>query len=209
MARRSRHWTREELRRPTRPSPSWNLTSTKPSVSGRDKALHWLPVGLHCCSIPSTTALGRLARLAGIKGSACCLTPRPGALPFPAPGLGAACCPLASHGACAERHRRAVTCSAASLRHTCWSTCACAVSIRAGSTRATLPGVCGAGTAYSLMGPSWRQQPSPLSQDDAALVILLDVSSSMQQQDIQPSRLQRANRKYPTCWPCGRTRKQR
>jgi Ca-activated chloride channel family protein len=46
-----------------------------------------------------------------------------------------------------------------------------------------------------LMGPSWRQQPSPLSQDDAALVILLDVSSSMQQQDIQPSRLQRAKQK--------------
>ena len=46
-----------------------------------------------------------------------------------------------------------------------------------------------------LMGPSWRQQPSPLSQDDAALVILLDVSSSMQQRDIQPSRLQRAQQK--------------
>jgi len=46
-----------------------------------------------------------------------------------------------------------------------------------------------------LMGPSWRQQPSPLSQDEAALVILLDVSSSMQQRDIQPSRLQRAKQK--------------
>ena len=50
-------------------------------------------------------------------------------------------------------------------------------------------------TLVLLMGPSWRQQPSPLSQDDAALVILLDVSSSMQQQDIQPSRLQRAKQK--------------
>lgn len=46
-----------------------------------------------------------------------------------------------------------------------------------------------------LMGPSWRQQPSPLSQDEAALVILLDVSTSMQQTDIQPSRLQRAKQK--------------
>jgi Ca-activated chloride channel family protein len=46
-----------------------------------------------------------------------------------------------------------------------------------------------------LMGPSWRQQPSPLSQDEAALVILLDVSPSMQQTDIQPSRLQRAKQK--------------
>jgi Ca-activated chloride channel family protein len=46
-----------------------------------------------------------------------------------------------------------------------------------------------------MMGPSWRQQPSPLNQDEAALVILLDVSSSMQQSDVQPSRLQRARQK--------------
>ena len=46
-----------------------------------------------------------------------------------------------------------------------------------------------------MMGPTWRQQPSPLSQDEAALVILLDVSSSMQQRDVQPSRLQRARQK--------------
>lgn len=46
-----------------------------------------------------------------------------------------------------------------------------------------------------LMGPSWRQQPSPLIQDDATLVILLDASSSMTQRDIQPSRLARAKQK--------------
>lgn len=46
-----------------------------------------------------------------------------------------------------------------------------------------------------VMGPSWRQQPSPLSKDEAALVILLDVSDSMQQSDVQPSRLQRARQK--------------
>jgi len=46
-----------------------------------------------------------------------------------------------------------------------------------------------------LMGPTWRQQPSPLNQDDAALVILIDVSSSMQQTDAQPSRLERAKQK--------------
>lgn len=46
-----------------------------------------------------------------------------------------------------------------------------------------------------LMGPSWRQQPSPLSQDEAALVILLDVSNTMSQRDVQPSRLQRARQK--------------
>lgn len=46
-----------------------------------------------------------------------------------------------------------------------------------------------------LMGPSWRQQPSPLAQDEAALVIMLDVSASMRQKDVQPSRLQRAKQK--------------
>ena len=46
-----------------------------------------------------------------------------------------------------------------------------------------------------LMGPTWRQQPSPLIEDEATLVLLLDVSASMQQTDIQPSRLQRARQK--------------
>ncbi len=46
-----------------------------------------------------------------------------------------------------------------------------------------------------LLGPSWRQQPSPLSQDEASLVVLLDVSSSMEQGDIQPTRLERAKQK--------------
>jgi Ca-activated chloride channel homolog len=46
-----------------------------------------------------------------------------------------------------------------------------------------------------LMGPSWRQQPSPLSEDESALVVLLDVSASMSQRDTQPSRLARAKQK--------------
>ncbi|MEP0201275.1 MAG: VWA domain-containing protein [Halioglobus sp.] len=46
-----------------------------------------------------------------------------------------------------------------------------------------------------LMGPSWRQQPSPLSEDTSALVILLDASQSMDLNDVQPSRLQRAKQK--------------
>lgn len=50
-------------------------------------------------------------------------------------------------------------------------------------------------TAIVLAGPSWRQQPSPLSEDKSALVVLLDASSSMTQQDIQPSRLVRARHK--------------
>lgn len=46
-----------------------------------------------------------------------------------------------------------------------------------------------------LMGPSWRQQPSPLHEDEAALVIALDLSHSMTQNDIQPTRLDRARQK--------------
>lgn len=47
----------------------------------------------------------------------------------------------------------------------------------------------------ALTGPTWKQQPSPFSEDIAALIIALDVSSSMQQQDVQPSRLARAKQK--------------
>ena len=47
----------------------------------------------------------------------------------------------------------------------------------------------------ALAGPSWQQQPSLFSEDIAALVIALDASSSMQQEDIQPSRLERAKQK--------------
>ena len=46
-----------------------------------------------------------------------------------------------------------------------------------------------------VMGPSWRQQPSPLARDEAALVVILDASSSMKQADRQPSRLARARQK--------------
>ena len=49
--------------------------------------------------------------------------------------------------------------------------------------------------ALILAGPSWRQQPSPLAQDESAMVLLLDVSDSMQQADVQPSRLARARQK--------------
>lgn len=49
--------------------------------------------------------------------------------------------------------------------------------------------------AIIILGPSWRQQPSPLSQDESALVLLLDLSGSMEQTDVQPSRLARARQK--------------
>ena len=44
-------------------------------------------------------------------------------------------------------------------------------------------------------GPSWRQQPTPLAEDAAALVIVLDVSRSMDSSDVAPTRLQRARQK--------------
>ncbi len=47
----------------------------------------------------------------------------------------------------------------------------------------------------ALTGPTWKQQPSPFTEDIAALVIVLDVSSSMEQSDVQPSRLERAKQK--------------
>lgn len=46
-----------------------------------------------------------------------------------------------------------------------------------------------------LAGPSWRQQPSPLAQDNAPLVILMDVSESMKAADVAPSRGERARQK--------------
>jgi len=46
-----------------------------------------------------------------------------------------------------------------------------------------------------LMGPTWQQQPSPFSENNAALVIALDVSQTMEQSDVQPNRLLRAKQK--------------
>ena len=46
-----------------------------------------------------------------------------------------------------------------------------------------------------LMGPTWQQQPSPFSENNAILVIALDVSQTMLQDDVQPSRLLRAKQK--------------
>lgn len=46
-----------------------------------------------------------------------------------------------------------------------------------------------------LMGPTWKQQPSPFTENKAALIIALDVSQTMEQSDIQPNRLLRAKQK--------------
>jgi Ca-activated chloride channel family protein len=47
----------------------------------------------------------------------------------------------------------------------------------------------------ALAGPSWQRQPSPFVEDKAVLVITLDLSGSMKQRDVQPSRLERARQK--------------
>lgn len=47
----------------------------------------------------------------------------------------------------------------------------------------------------ALAGPSWERRPSPFARDEAALVVALDVSSSMNQRDLQPSRLERGKHK--------------
>jgi Ca-activated chloride channel family protein len=46
-----------------------------------------------------------------------------------------------------------------------------------------------------LMGPTWQQQVSPFSENNSPLIIALDVSETMEQNDIQPSRLLRAKQK--------------
>lgn len=44
----------------------------------------------------------------------------------------------------------------------------------------------------ALAGPTWERLPQPVFRQDSALVIVLDLSRSMDAQDIKPSRLQRA-----------------
>lgn len=46
--------------------------------------------------------------------------------------------------------------------------------------------------AIALSGPSWQRLPTPVLQSDAATVIVLDLSKSMDATDLQPSRLARA-----------------
>ena len=47
----------------------------------------------------------------------------------------------------------------------------------------------------AMAGPSWERRSSPFTEDEAALVIALDVSGSMDQEDVQPSRLDRSKQK--------------
>ena len=53
----------------------------------------------------------------------------------------------------------------------------------------------GAVAITALAGPVWERVPTPVSRSDSALVIALDLSSSMTAADIKPSRLARAKYK--------------
>ena len=48
---------------------------------------------------------------------------------------------------------------------------------------------------FALAGPSWQRIPSPVFRNESALVIALDLSRSMDAEDIKPSRLMRARYK--------------
>ncbi len=55
--------------------------------------------------------------------------------------------------------------------------------------------VCSLLTIIALAGPTWERLPSSVFRNDAALVIALDLSYSMDSTDIKPSRLSRARYK--------------
>ena len=50
-------------------------------------------------------------------------------------------------------------------------------------------------SVLALAGPAWERQQTPFVQDEAPLVVALDLSQSMDAIDVQPTRLQRAQQK--------------
>lgn len=68
-------------------------------------------------------------------------------------------------------------------------------SIKKSSTNSLLVFIIGALAILSLAGPAWEKRPQPVFKDKSALVIALDLSSSMDAADIKPSRLTRARHK--------------
>jgi Ca-activated chloride channel family protein len=52
-----------------------------------------------------------------------------------------------------------------------------------------------AASIFALAGPTWKREVPPFSHDEAALVVALDLSRSMDAVDVQPSRLERAKQK--------------
>ena len=47
----------------------------------------------------------------------------------------------------------------------------------------------------AVAGPTWKKEPTPLTEDQSALFIVMKVTPDMLAQDIQPSRLQRSAQK--------------
>jgi Ca-activated chloride channel family protein len=64
-------------------------------------------------------------------------------------------------------------------------------------TRSFMVGVAGCWLLFclALAGPSWNQLPQPVHKEDAALVLMLDLSPSMLAEDVAPSRLIKARYK--------------
>lgn len=50
-------------------------------------------------------------------------------------------------------------------------------------------------TIIAISGPAWKKLPQPVFKNQSALVILLDLSESMNAEDIKPNRLERAKHK--------------
>ena len=55
-----------------------------------------------------------------------------------------------------------------------------------------LTGLAGALAIIALAGPAWERLPQPVARDDAALVVVFDLSLSMRAVDIKPDRLSQA-----------------
>ncbi len=56
-------------------------------------------------------------------------------------------------------------------------------------------GLLGVLAIMALAGPAWRQLPTPVYQQSSALIVALDLSASMNAQDLKPSRIARARLK--------------
>jgi len=63
---------------------------------------------------------------------------------------------------------------------------------RARSGHILLIGIAGLLAIFALAGPSWKRLEQPLYREQSSLVILLDLSRSMDSADIEPSRLTKA-----------------
>jgi Ca-activated chloride channel family protein len=64
-----------------------------------------------------------------------------------------------------------------------------------GDRRWWLFGIAGVVAAVALAGPAWERIDQPVFREDQALVVALDLSRSMDAQDVEPSRLSRARLK--------------